>query len=212
MFHKYFYMKKNFLLLFCFISSFAFSQYSFDYRFLVKNSDKKSDNKNYFDTEILINTQNPNYFIYRYKTNEVRLFDYDKGMTIYFLDKSKNNEVFYKYTGRESFIESENRETEIIEIKEVEKDIFAIRIFKSEKEEANLELKIVIQKSETDLLYFYKLDLGNKIPKKILKAFREKLVQLKGNSNFIITSLEKRGYKLPIVKLVKYEKINRVIK
>lgn len=205
-------MKKNFLLLFCFISSFAFSQYSFDYRFLVKNSDKKSDNKNYFDTEILINTQNPNYFIYRYKTNEVRLFDYDKGMTIYFLDKSKNNEVFYKYTGRESFIESENRETEIIEIKEVEKDIFAIRIFKSEKEEANLELKIVIQKSETDLLYFYKLDLGNKIPKKILKAFREKLVQLKGNSNFIITSLEKRGYKLPIVKLVKYEKINRVIK
>ncbi|MFC0425321.1 hypothetical protein [Chryseobacterium scophthalmum] len=208
-------MKKNFLLLFCFISSFVFSQYSFDYRFLVKNSDEKSDNNNYFDTEILINTQNPNYFIYRYKTNEVRLFDYDKGMTIYFLDKSKNNEVLYKYTGRESFIESENKETEIIEIKEVEKDIFAIRTFKSEKEEANLELKIILQKSEKDLLYFYKLDLGNITPQKILNAFRQKLIQLRGNSNYIITSLERNytnGYNVKGVKLVKYEKINRVIR
>ncbi|WP_265426975.1 hypothetical protein [Chryseobacterium sp. YIM B08800] len=207
-------MKKNFLLLFCFISSLVFSQYSFDYKFLVKDSNKKKNNKDFFDTEILINTNEPNYFLYHYKDDEIRLFDYRKNMTIYLSDKSKNNEVIYKYLSHGGFVERESRETEFIEIKEIEKETFTIKTFKSEKDKANFELKVMLQKSETDLLYFYKLDLGNMTPKKILKAFREKLISLYGNSNFIITEMKadyKNGF-FQNVKLVKYENINRVIR
>lgn len=211
---QYFYMKKNFLLLFCFISSFAFSQYSFDCKFLVKDSDKKKNNSNFFDTEILINTKDSDYYLYHYKNEEIRLFDYRKNMTIYFSDKSKDNEVIYKYLNYESSVERESREIQFIEITEIEKDIFTIKIFKSRKDKANFELKVMLQKSETDLLYFYKLDLGNITPKKILNTFREKLVSLFGDSNFIITDMKadyNNGF-TQSAKLVKYEKINRIIR
>ncbi|MFL9833817.1 hypothetical protein [Chryseobacterium terrae] len=207
-------MKKFFLLLFCFISGFVFSQYSFNYKFLVKDYNKKTNNKDFFDTEILINTNEPDYFLYHYKDDEIRLFDYRKNITIYLADKSKNNKVIYKYLSHGGFVERESRETEFIEIKEVERDTFTINTFKSKKERANFELKVMLQKSETDLLYLYKLDLGNITPKKILKAFREKLVSLYGNSNFVITEMEanyKNGFSQS-VKLVKYENINRVVK
>lgn len=207
-------MKRFFLFLFCIVSSFAFSQYVFDYKFLVKDSDKKKNSPDFFDTEILIHTKDPDYYLYHYKNDEVRLFDYHKSMTIYLSDKSKNDEIFYKYLRQGSFVDNESRETQLIEIKEVSKDTFTIRTFKSEKDKANFELKVTLQKAEVDLLFLYKLDLGNKTPKKILNAFREKLVLLYGNSNFIITDMKAdytNGF-IESVKLVKYEKINRVIR
>ena len=181
---------------------------------MVEDSNRKKNSKDFFDTEILINSKDPDYYLYHYKNDEIRLFDYHKSMTIYLSDKSKNNEVVYRYLRHGSFIDHESRETQYIEIKEIVKDTFTVRTFKSEKDKVNFELKVTLQKAETDLLYLYKLDLGNKTPKKILKALREKLISLYGNSNFIITDMKadyNNGF-IQSVKLVKYEKINRIIR
>lgn len=208
-------MKKNIILLLNFVCISVFSQYTFDYKFYVKESSKKSDKLEY-DTQIYINSKNADYIIYHYQTDEIRLFDYGIKCTFYFQQKFVNEKKTFEYINKLCYSEfHEERKINHIQIMQLSHNTYMIKTFESEKSKrANLELKIVLEKTDEDLLLLYKLDLGNSIHRKILAALRERLISIEGNSNFIIKELKinyKNGHRTFTRNLSKIEKINMVI-
>lgn len=208
-------MKKNITLLLSFIWISIFSQYTFDYKFYVKDLSKGSDKIEY-DTGIYINSKNEDYKLYHYQNDEIRLFDYKIKCTFYFQQELVKDKKIFKFIDKGCFSGVSNeRKINRIEITELSNNIYLIRTFPSERsKKANLELKVVLEKSDEDLLCLYKLDLSNNIHQKILTSLRDKLISLKGDSKYIIKEFErnyKNGYGSFTTVLSNIEKINMVI-
>ena len=119
----FFTMKKNLLLLFCFISSFVFSQkYHFDY-FLKEQSDRIKPEKNQWLNESFYDSKNLNYLNILVQNNKIIavIYEKEKHKRHVFKVNKLNNELSFVYNHTNQFPQpkkTNNNEKENV-IKEV---------------------------------------------------------------------------------------------
>lgn len=187
MFHKLFIMKKFFLLLFCFISSLAFSQeYHFDYKCYGIETQLKARYKGNERTNIIyFNSQNKDILAYDYSfshelTRIVWLYDYVNNYFFSFTINQKSE--FSSLNLRNSFpikIYSDEIKVERVDVEEVSENIWIIKAFPSQKsKKSNLELKVVLKKSDFPMPRIRFMDLSPNIHNKIYDALFLKLNSL----------------------------------
>ena len=184
MFHKYFYMKKNFLLLFCLISSLVFSQeYHFDYKCYDNETQIKGNYKGNKRTNIIyFNSQNKDliaydyyfsqqplrrFLLYNFETNN--LFSYSINHKSEFSSLNLINSLPIKIYQDEIKIER-------VDVKEVSENIWIIKAFPSQKNKrSKLELKVILEKSDFPMPKIKFMDLTTNIHSKIYDALLSKL-------------------------------------
>jgi hypothetical protein len=176
-------MKKKFLLLFCFISNFAFSQYSFDYKCYNLETQLKGNYKGNKRTNIIyFNSQNKDlmaydyyfsqqplrsFLLYNYETNN--LFSYSINHKSEFLSLNLINSFPIKIYPDEIKIEQ-------VDVEEISENIWIIKAFPSQKrKKPNLELKVVLEKSNFPMPKIRFMDLTPNIHSKIYNALLLKL-------------------------------------
>lgn len=214
MFHKYFYMKKNFLLLFCFISSFVFSQYSFDYKCYDNETQIKGEYKGNKRINIIyFNSKNKDLMAYDYYFSQQPL----RSFLLYNFET--NNLFSYSINHKSEFsslnlihsfpikIYKDEIKIERVDVEEVSGNIWIIKAFPSQKsKKSKLELKVVLEKSDFPMPRIRFMDLSPNIHNKIYDALLSKLV----STNYQIISVT-TDYKNGVIMhddISKCEKIN----
>jgi len=177
-------MKKNFLLLFCFISMFSFSQeYHFDYKCYDNETQLKGAYKGNKRTNIIyFNSQNKNLIAYDYSFSQ-------KPTRIFWLyDYASNNFFSYSINNDSKFsslnfinkipikIYPDEKKIERIDVEMLSENIFLVKAFPSQKsKKSNLELKIVIERSDFPMPRIRFMDFTPNIHYKIYDALLSKL-------------------------------------
>lgn len=153
-------MKKNLLFVFCFISSFVFSQeYHFDYFIREKSARVKPDKKewireSFYDSvnnkNLTLNTQNNKIIATIYeKENRIR--------HVFKVNKSKGNLTFvYKYSNYfpEPKTKDYNKEN-VIKVEKIDSLHFNIIVFKNERlKRKRISAIVEIEKSQFDYVNF----------------------------------------------------------
>ncbi len=193
MLHTYFYMKKNFLLLFCFISSFAFSQYSFDYKCYDNETQIKGEYKGNKRINIIyFNSKNKDLMAYDYYFSQQPL----RSFLLYNFET--NNLFSYSINHKSEFsslnlihsfpikIYQDEIKIERVDVEEVSGNIWIIKAFPSQKSnKSKLELKVVLEKSDFPMPRIRFMDLSSNIHNKIYDALLSKLV----STNYQIISV-----------------------
>lgn len=177
-------MKKNFLLLFCFISGLVFSQeYHFDYRCYNVETKLKGNYKGNKRTNIIyFNSENKDIIAYDYFFSQKPersfvLSDYNAGnLFSYSINQnsdfsSLNLKQIYPIT-----IYPDEIEIGRVDVERLSENEFLIKAFKSLKSrKSNLELKILVEKSNYSLPEIRFMDLTPNIHSKIYTALLSKL-------------------------------------
>lgn len=177
-------MKKSFLLIFCLISGFVFSQeYHFDYKCYNIETQLKGNYKGDKRTNIVyFNSENKNitaydYFFSKEPKRSFLLYDYNAGnLFSYSINQnskfsSLNLEQIYPIT-----IYPDEKEIGRVDVERLSENEFLIKTFKSLKSrKSNLELKISLEKSSYSLPEIRFMDLTPNIHSKIYTALLSKL-------------------------------------
>lgn len=177
-------MKKNLLLIFCFISCLVFSQeYHFDYKCYDNETQIEGSYKENRRTNIIyFNSQNKDlmaydyyfsqqplrsFLLYNYETNN--LFSYSINQKSEFLSLNLINSFPIKVYQDEIKIVR-------VDVEEVSENTWMIKAFPSQKsKKSKLELKVVLGKSDFPIPRIRFMDLSPNIHKKIYDALLSKL-------------------------------------
>lgn len=177
-------MKKNFLLLFWFISIITFSQeYHFDYKCYDLETHIKGNYKGNKRTNIIyFNSQNKDLFAYDYFFSQpprrsFQLYDYKlRNLISYSISQdskfsSLNLENIYPVKNYPDEIEIER-----VDVEKLSENAFLVKSFKSHKsKKPNLELKILVERSAYSMPKIRFMDLTPNIHSKIYSGLLSKL-------------------------------------
>jgi len=179
-----------FIIMSCSIN--AQTNYSFDYKFLIKSSHSPI-NKSQF----LINSENPKYIMYKYNDDISKLYDYENNEVIMLNHKTDPNKNIYNFVSSQKLTSQNRFITDDIIVEKIGENKYLIqysRIF--ENINSKIKLTIKLKPWDKDLIRFYYSDLGDDIDKMLLSSLKEKL---NGNYDFIIESYTidyKNGFKV----------------
>jgi hypothetical protein len=146
-FHKYFYMKKFFLLLFCFISSLVFSQeYHFDY-FISEQSIRVKPDKQEWISESFYDSVNNKKLVLRTQNNKIIATIYEK--------ENRIRHVF-KYSNQFPEQKTKNDDKEnVIKVEKIDSLHYSIIVFKNARLKRKKISGIVkVEKSQFDYVNF----------------------------------------------------------
>lgn len=172
------------LLLFCFISTIAFSQeYHFDFKCYNNETQIKGSYKGNKRTNIIyFNSQNENSIAYDYYFSQpprrsFLLYDFVNNV---FFSYSINNESKFSSLNfiQEGTIKNypDERKIERVDVENFPENTFIIKSFPTKKsKKANLELKIIVEKSGFPMPKIRFMDLTHNIHSKIYDALLLKL-------------------------------------
>jgi len=176
-------MKKNFLLLFCLISGFFFSQeYHFDYK--CYNNEKQLQGIYEGSSRINIiylNSEKKNHLAYDYFFNlqpyrSFKIYDNDVSMTHSFTINEKSEFSSLHFIASTPIrVYQDERKINRVDVKQVAENIWNLSAFPTKKaKKANLELTIQVEKNSFPLRELRFMDLSPNIHHKIYEALREK--------------------------------------
>lgn len=177
-------MKKNFLLLFCFISGFIFSQeYHFDYKCYNVETQLKGNYKGIKRTNIIyFNSKNKDIIAYDYFFSQepkrsFLLYDYNVGSLFsYSINQDSNFSSLNLEQIHPIKIYPDEKQIKRVDVEKFSENEFLIKAFKSFKSrKSNLELKILVEKSNYSLPKIQFMDLTPNIHSKIYTALLSKL-------------------------------------
>lgn len=177
-------MKKIFLLLSCFFTGFIFSQeYHFDYKCYDIETQLKGNYRGNKRTNIVyFNSENKDVIAYDYffsqeSKRSFLLYDYNVGILFSYSinqdGKFSSLNLEQKYPIK---IYRDEKEIERIEIESIGQSLWSIKAFPTKKSnKVNLELKILIQKTNFPMPNIRFMDLTPNIHSKIYTALLSKL-------------------------------------
>lgn len=194
-------MKKNLLALFCYFSIFCFSQeYHFDYKCYDNETQLKGSYKGNKRTNIIyFNSENEDvmaydYFFSQQPTRSFLLDDYKLNMM--FSYSISHDSKFSTLNYIQMFpikIYPDERKIERVNVEKLEENLFLIRTFSSQNfKKPNLELKVLIEKSEYSMPKIQFMDLTPNIHSKIYEALLSKLDSPKYRIVDVVTNYKNR--------------------
>ena len=202
-------MKKNLILLLCFLSlHFAAQQESFDYLLLfesVREMPKKGSNKKE-NVQVAINTQDPSYYMYIYPDKTARLFDY-KNLFVYHFNVNNKTEHLMSNLKMTKSVKMSPVETAYYSAKKINENEYLLQVFdQPEMKHSTRNITVKLKEAPADLL-FIDADIG---PNTIYLAAKLKEI-LDPEKTYMIERLGvdyKNGY---IFKksLIEYKKIEK---
>ncbi len=208
-------MKKYFLLLFCFISGFTFSQeYHFDYKCYDSETQLKGSYKGDNRTNLIyFNSKNPDIMAYDYfflqpPRRSFLLYDYKLGvLNSYSIDLDSNLSSLNHVQHYPIKTYSDEIEIKKVDVEKISENKFLIKAFKTfQSKQSNLELEILVEKTSYSMPKIRFMDLTLNIHSKIYTAL---LSQLDSENYRIVDVIT--NYKNGVIMhddLSKCEKIN----
>ncbi|MCU7614050.1 hypothetical protein N0B16_06335 [Chryseobacterium sp. GMJ5] len=177
-------MKKNLLALFCYFSIFCFSQeYHFDYKCYDSETQLEGAYKGNKRTNIIyFNSENKDVMAYDY------FFSQQPTRSFWLYDFKTNNFLSYLISHDSKFsslnfiqkipikIYPDEKKIERIDVEKLKENVYLISTYPSEKsKKSNLELKIIIEKSNFSMPRIRFVDLTPNIHSKIYDALLSRL-------------------------------------
>lgn len=169
----------------------AQSNYTFDYRFLIKSS-LSAINKSQF----LISSENQNHIMYQYQNKTAKIFDNENNKFIELHHKTEFDKNIYQFissqklTGSHFIIDN-------ITVEKIGENKYLIKCFRSfENIKQVIKITVKLKPWDKDLIRFYYSDLGGDVDKRLISSLKEKL---NGNYHYIIESHTidyKNGFKM----------------
>lgn len=209
-------MIKYLFSFFILLSSFFSSQtFEFDYSLTYQLNKLKPTKEKWGNQVVYINSTNKSYNMFSYdfsekKTNWLKDFN----MKLYYkfiVEERENLSDLYYYDYARKFREekkSDNSYVNKVVIKEMGENIYLVEGFNKGRR-PSFKIKIEVQKSEVDLLYFDLLDIPEFTVSKIFTELKKVLK----DGNFAIASIEseyKDGYKFK-TELLEIKKVGKKI-
>lgn len=219
MFHKYFYMKKNFLLLFCFISSFVFSQeYHFDYMMKYEVS---SEINNHYTSFHMINSNDKDVLMEIGQNTVTKKFyatikDSKKDIVHHFaLNDPASDQLQFVYESSNSLTKYRLYKYDSLQIERVGQLKYKIYTIKNKSiKKNNFIFNIELMPFEDNLLYVDYEPLRHSEEIEILQLIKSKLMTDEVDKNYIIKSFSSNSNLKGIAvtqKLIEAKKVNLVL-
>ncbi|MBB6332390.1 hypothetical protein HNP24_003382 [Chryseobacterium sediminis] len=169
----------------------AQTNYTFDYKFLIKSS-LSSVNK----SELIINSENPDYVMYKYNDEISKLFDYENNEVIKLNHKTEPSKSIYKFISSQKLSLQNGLIVDDIIVEKISENKYLIEcLLTNNSIKTKIKLTVKLKPWDKDLIRFYFTDLDDDTDKRLIASLKAKL---NGNYNFIIESytMDYKGIKI----------------